>query len=362
MFNLAENSKLRGIGYRVLNVLRPCNIIALLAVVAASWVMVVMTGVTGQFFFFDAIAHVFISSIALFLILTEVPVGQALKRYFARTWPVFAPGHGFFWLGTAMVVLGCDMLANLNKPAFTVDNLGLPLWRVILAAGILCLTFGAANFAATLVFRDGPAGLTARMIRADGNLADGSKLTLLRGGSISGGSGSNPYYPSPSITRSARSGSARYNKETVTTTTTYGDFGGGANAANVSSRFQRMTQLFKKSPLAHGHHDDGLDATKRPIQISKPIPVGTFGRPSVDDHDHDHDADLERAAAYAAVSGTKFDGRSGFSSNSGGGGGGNYHEAQEDRSSPILPDVRRPPTALHPAMSSHYSVANMSQF
>ncbi|ERT00027.1 uncharacterized protein SPSK_09506 [Sporothrix schenckii 1099-18] len=353
MFNLSGNTKLRGIGYRALNVLRPCNIIALIAIVAASWVMIVISGVTGQFFFFDAITHVFTSSIAIFLILTEIQWGF-LKRYFERSWPAFSDRHGFLWLGLAMVVLGCDMLGNLNKPVFSIKNIGLPLWRLIMAAGILSLTFGFFNFVATIIFRDGPSGLTARMIRADGNLADGGKL----GSGI--GSGNPADYYAATSSNISRSNTRRYNKEEMT----YGSSGSSladeeSAAANNPpvNRFKRMTQVFKKSPfLAHGQ--GGLAGKK--IQISHPLPVGNYDDETagianqgasvgmgggdyyshtndaatvVDDNDHDHDRDHDARSQY-----------------------------HEDRSSPIIPEIRRPPTAQHPAMSSHYSVANMSRF
>ncbi|EFW98736.1 hypothetical protein CMQ_4588 [Grosmannia clavigera kw1407] len=332
MFNLANNSKLRGIGYRVLNVLRPCNIISLLAVTAASWVMVVMTAIRGQFFFFDAIAHVFISSVAMFLVLTEVQFGF-LSRYFAHSWPVFSNRDGFLWLGLAMIVLGCDMLANLNKPAFTVANLGLPLWRLILAAGILSITFGTANLIATVVFRDGPARLTARMIRADGNLADGGML-----GTAISSSDMRDYYStrSNSLKRINTTRSTKEDESLYPPTDSGGGFGGAA-----ANRFKRMTQVFtRKNPLAAASSDS------KKMQISAPIPVGAdaYDNARGDSYSHTADVDVEHAAASSAASNTDY---------------GSY---REDRASPILPAVRRPPTAMHPAMNGHYSVADMSQF
>ena len=49
---------LAGAGYVVLNVIRGLNIIALLAVIAASSVMLVKTFIVSKFFFFDAAEHV----------------------------------------------------------------------------------------------------------------------------------------------------------------------------------------------------------------------------------------------------------------------------------------------------------------
>lgn len=48
MFNLNSDSKIRGPGYIILNVIRVLNIIVLLLVAIASWVMLVMTVKTSS--------------------------------------------------------------------------------------------------------------------------------------------------------------------------------------------------------------------------------------------------------------------------------------------------------------------------
>lgn len=48
MFNMNSESKMSGPGYITLNVIRVLNIIALLTVAAASWVMLVMTVKTSN--------------------------------------------------------------------------------------------------------------------------------------------------------------------------------------------------------------------------------------------------------------------------------------------------------------------------
>lgn len=53
-----SNKSLAGPGYIILNAIRVMNIIALLAVIAASVVMLVKTSVASKFFFFDAVSHV----------------------------------------------------------------------------------------------------------------------------------------------------------------------------------------------------------------------------------------------------------------------------------------------------------------
>ena len=55
---------LTGSGYIILNTIRVMNIIALLAVVAASLVMLVKTFVVSQFFFFDGVSHVITASLS----------------------------------------------------------------------------------------------------------------------------------------------------------------------------------------------------------------------------------------------------------------------------------------------------------
>lgn len=343
MFSLSQNTKLRGIGYKALNVLRPCNIIALLSVTAASWVMVVLEGVTGQFFFFDAITHIFTSAISVFLVLTEIQWGF-LKKYMERSWPAFSDRHGFLWLGLAMIMLGCDMLGNLNKPVFSVKNIGLPLWRLIMAAGILCITFGFFNLVATVVFRDGPSGLTARMIRADGNLASASRL------------GNPSDYYAPTAASLSRSNTRHYNKE-------YGSSLGDEESAvahtgndAAPSRFKRMTQVFKKAPFV-GQGHGGLVGKK--IQISHPMPVGPYDNEAAGLASRGADAGVGDYYSHTNDAAPAVDDDADLRLN---------HDAErsssyeDDRSSPIMPDVRRPPTALHPAMSGRYSAANMSRF
>lgn len=48
---------LAGPGYIILNTIRVMNIISLVAIIAASAVMIVKTFVVSKFFFFDAVSH-----------------------------------------------------------------------------------------------------------------------------------------------------------------------------------------------------------------------------------------------------------------------------------------------------------------
>ncbi|KAL3300488.1 hypothetical protein RB213_014056 [Colletotrichum asianum] len=265
MFNIAENQRLAGSSHVVLNVFRAFNIIGLSAVCASSWVMIVMSILKGNFAFFDSVSHFFTFCIAVFLIVSELPV---FEGYFQRNWPVLSLNHGLSWLGIAMIVMGCQVLANTSEPAFSAETLGLPLWRLILASGILAITFGFFNIISAIIFRDGD--LNSRNFRADGSLASAK--------SVDG--------------YSFRSNSVREEKP---------------------SKFKRLTQM---TPWGRNHNG-------RP-EISHPIPDMERGYTPQQPHDYD-----------------------------------------EDRRSPIIPNIERPLTTLHPAhraRATNYSVASMSQF
>ena len=176
MFNMNSESKLAGPGYLVLNVLRVCNIISLLLVAVASWVMLVMTVKTSNFFFFDAFTHFITSTISIFLIVSEIP-WLRLKMYFVETWPVLSVEYGLTYLGLAMVTLGFNLLGNLNKAATNQVNLGLPLWRVVITGGILPSIFGFFNIIAGWFFSDSNRGLTGRHVRSYGAAPPQDKLT-----------------------------------------------------------------------------------------------------------------------------------------------------------------------------------------
>lgn len=301
MLNLSEagRSRLRGSGHLVLNVFRAFNIVGLLAVATSSWVMIVMSGIKGNFFFFEAVSHFFNSVIAGFLICSEL---NLFKRYYATRWPVLSPYHGLTWLGLAMVVMGCHILGNLNRRSVTANELGGHFYRLILASGILAITFGCFNIVSSFVFSDSANGITARNVRSDGAIASPSPY---KGGSAY------------SDTYSTRSESVRKEKG-----------------------FRRLTQKF---PWAN---KDGEKGHTR--QISKPFDFS---------HQNDNGADIESAAAAAAASRVSDDKTRDYEPSA-------YPES-EDRRSPIMPEIPRPPTALHPAYSrhTHYSEAsNMNRF
>ncbi|KAK5103415.1 hypothetical protein LTS08_002830 [Lithohypha guttulata] len=173
---------LAGAGYVVLNIIRAMNITALLAVVAASSIMLVRMFNTRTFFFFDACENLIRAVIAGFLIITETPL---FKAYFCRHWPLFSPVSGFVMLGVAQILLGNGILANLNKSNASQENLGMAFWRLIISSGIIVFTMGFINILASYIFRDTTLSLTARQVRSNGAVA-GHKLDVAS--SIGGGS------------------------------------------------------------------------------------------------------------------------------------------------------------------------------
>jgi hypothetical protein len=81
----------------------------------------------------------------VFLLISECSI---FKSYFARDWPLLSPAHGFNFLGSCMIILGNNILGNLNKEATSQKSLGLPFWRLVIGSGIIVLLFGFVNLLA----------------------------------------------------------------------------------------------------------------------------------------------------------------------------------------------------------------------
>lgn len=165
---------LAGPGYIILNAIRVGNIITLILVIAASAVMLVKTFVVSKFFFFDGVTHVITAFISIFLIITELPL---FRNYVANNWPLLAPSSGFVTLGFTMIVVGVCILGNLNKQATSEESLGTHYWSIVIASGILSLIFGVINLFASYIFRSRKLGLTARMVRSHGAVAQQKALS-----------------------------------------------------------------------------------------------------------------------------------------------------------------------------------------
>lgn len=163
-----STKSLAGPGYIILNILRVMNIIVLMAVIAASVVMLVKTSMMSRFFFFDAVSHVITTVTSMFLIASELSL---FRTYYAHNWPLLSPSHGFVTLGVAMIILGLNILGNMNKGATSQQSLGLAFWRLVLASGILVFVVGFFNVIASYIFRDRRHGITARRVRSHGAVA-----------------------------------------------------------------------------------------------------------------------------------------------------------------------------------------------
>ncbi|KAF2745661.1 hypothetical protein M011DRAFT_469328 [Sporormia fimetaria CBS 119925] len=166
---LLSAKRVAGSGFVILNIVRGLNIIALASVVASSVVMLVKTFVVSKFFFFDATSHVITALAGLFLIISECSL---FRGYFARNWPLLSPAHGFVSLGCAMMVIGLNLLGNMNKEATSQESLGLPFWRLLVASGILAIVIGFFNVVASYIFRDKSRDITARQVRSHGACAE----------------------------------------------------------------------------------------------------------------------------------------------------------------------------------------------
>ncbi|KAK4197601.1 hypothetical protein QBC40DRAFT_285256 [Triangularia verruculosa] len=309
MFSLATSPKLRGSGHLILHALRAFTLIALVVVMVSCWAMIVLSGLTGHFQFFDVISHFFVFSIAIALFISEIGL---FKPWFSNNFPILGPDHSLGWLGLALMITGCSIMADLVKPAYSIDNLGLAIWRLVLASGILAITFGVFNMVASVVFRDSANGITARNIRSNGSLA------------VPAHQNSKEYYDS-GYQSSVRSNS--------TTRGRYPDPVQDEEPNQSQPFYKRMTNHFSV-PIPPKFNF----RKSRHLQISKPMPI----------HDENNDDDIER----------------GNGGGYGGLGGVNGIQRSNSRASPVIPDIQRPPTALHPAYTggSHYSTAHMDRF
>ncbi|KAL8915654.1 MAG: hypothetical protein Q9172_006796 [Xanthocarpia lactea] len=166
---------LAGPGYIILNVIRAMNIIGLLAVIVASFSMLVKTFIVSKFFFFDAVSHVITAALSMFLILTETPL---FRTYILHSWPLLSPAHGFVTLGILMTIVGVSVLGNLNKEATSQKSLGTSYWRIVISSGIVVVILGITNIFASYIFRQRKLGVTARQVRTYGAVAAQKALPM----------------------------------------------------------------------------------------------------------------------------------------------------------------------------------------
>ncbi|OKL59250.1 hypothetical protein UA08_05731 [Talaromyces atroroseus] len=193
---------LAGPGYVILNVIRGINIIVFLDTIAAGVVMLIKISMNNNFFFFEAVSHAITVIISIFLIVTELPV---FEDFFIRFAPQLSKSATFVPLALIMIVMGVSLLGNLNNNDYSVDNMGLPSWRVVASAGIMAMTMGILNFMASFVFADTERSLTARHVRSHGAVADKvvDSNSSQRSFKLNTGQDGLPTYRQASVTRSA---------------------------------------------------------------------------------------------------------------------------------------------------------------
>ncbi|KAF5024987.1 hypothetical protein F66182_2938 [Fusarium sp. NRRL 66182] len=293
--------RIRGPGMIILQVLRALTLISLLAAAIGCWILIIKIDTSSGWFFFDALSLTFTSSASVFLIVSELPFCQ---NYFRENWPVFSDQHGLTWLGIGLILIGSNILGRLHQPSNSSDELGLPFWRAILASGILTLTSGVLNMICSLIFRDGANDINARMVRADGSLAKGrDEVSLSKSRS--------DYTPSSFSQEKPRKNfmSVFWNK---------GEDEARPGRPHISQPITHDHDVERHAMPHYDHHHDDL-------------PDHRYGQQRPDTRDRDQDRDDESL----------------------------------DRRSPIMPEVRRPDTALHPIharANSLYSAAHMSRF
>lgn len=162
---------LRGLGMIILQFLRAFTVITLAAAGVSCWILIIKVDKSRGYFVFECASNFFTSAICLLLIVSELPPSKLVRDYFRRAWPVISDQHGTAWLGFAMVIIGCDILGNLNKPARVLKNIDSHFLRLVLAASVLSVTLGILNVLGSVIWSDSEAGITSRDVRADGSLA-----------------------------------------------------------------------------------------------------------------------------------------------------------------------------------------------
>ncbi|KAI1397794.1 hypothetical protein F4819DRAFT_64798 [Hypoxylon fuscum] len=257
-------SRFQGSAFIVLQVIRCCNVAALLAVILVSGIMMYFAKMPNGFQFFNDISLAFVIAVAGLLLYTELPLKYG-KQVIGKNWPAFSDSRGFTWLGIAMVLMGCHLLGALSNNTYNNKDVPFQVWQAIMGSGIIAIAFGITNIIASLIFSNKANGVSAREVRNDGATTRDVNFT-------------EEY-------ESYRSNSIKKEKKPRARSTWF--FGKGGNKPKISG------------PITHDVE---------------------YGRPSDE-------------------------------------------LPIDDRSSPIIPDMKRPPTALHPAYnagsrSSRYSEAS----
>ena len=178
MFGKGASSGFQGHAYIILQVIRFCNVAVLLAVMAASVLMLIYAKLPNGFQFFADIVHALVFFFAGLLIFTEIGLWGRGQEFVATAWPMLGPDRGFTGLGAIMVLIGCHLLGGLNSGTYTADGVPSQISQVIIGAGIIAIAFGFTNIIASLLFKGD--NVRAREVRQAGattrdfNYNDGS--------------------------------------------------------------------------------------------------------------------------------------------------------------------------------------------
>jgi hypothetical protein len=169
MIGMKSSAGFQGHAFIILQVIRFCNVAVLLAVMAASVLMLIFAKLPNGFQFFADIVHALVFTFAGLLIFTEVGIWQRGQAFVANAWPLLGPDRGFTGLGAIMVLIGCHLLGGLSSGTYHSDQVPSQISQVIIAAGIISLAFGFTNIIASLIFRSEQ--VRARRIREAGAIA-----------------------------------------------------------------------------------------------------------------------------------------------------------------------------------------------
>ncbi|KAK2590158.1 hypothetical protein QQS21_012169 [Conoideocrella luteorostrata] len=178
VFKFFKPAAVKGAGMVILQILRIFTMVTLAAIAASCWVLIIKVDKGRSYFVFECASLCFTSFISVFLLVSEWPPHKSIRNYYRQSWPVFSDYHGLTWLGTALLMIGCNILGNLNKPANDKENLGPHFSKLVLASAILAITFGLLNIIGALVWRDGKEGINSRDIRSSGSLAKSRRQSL----------------------------------------------------------------------------------------------------------------------------------------------------------------------------------------
>ncbi|KAI2642078.1 hypothetical protein GGS21DRAFT_289376 [Xylaria nigripes] len=151
--NARSNAGLQGYAYIILQVIRFCNVAALLAVMVASVLMLIFAKLPNGFQFFADVIHGVVFFCAALLMFTEIGAWGKGQAFIASAWPMLGPDRGFSGLGVVMVVIGCHLLGGLSSGTYTAADVPSQIPQVIIGSGIINVAFGVTNIFASLMFR-----------------------------------------------------------------------------------------------------------------------------------------------------------------------------------------------------------------